>query len=123
MGSQESTDLVSQLVVLGRTEEPAVGHGLEHVQLGINPACTKLPVHPNGIGQKQVSGSRLQKGRREGGAEVTEQWRQIGVSEIVVTGIQGDGVGQDSRSTRCRCPGLFGMSRRTRSGRLRASAG
>ncbi len=65
-----------------------MGHGLEYVQLGIDPACTKLPVHPNVIGQKQVSGSSLQKRRWEGGGEITEQWREIGVSQIVVTGIQ-----------------------------------
>ena len=59
VGGQESTDLVSQLVVLRGTEEPAVGHGLKDVQLGIDPASTKLSVHPNGIGQKQVSGSSL----------------------------------------------------------------
>ena len=90
MGSQESTDLVSQIVVLGGTEEPAMGHGLEHVQLRINPTGTELSVHPDGVGQKQVSGSRLQKGRWEGGRQVTEQWRQIRVLQIVVAGIQGD---------------------------------
>ena len=97
MGRQESADLLSQFVVFRGTEEPAVGHGLEHVELRLDAAGPKLPVHPDGVGQEQVSGSRLQEGRWEGGGEVAEQRRQIGVSQIVVTGIQGDGVGQTLR--------------------------
>jgi hypothetical protein len=71
-----------------------VGHGFEHVQLGINPTRTKLSVHPNRVGQEKISGSSLQEGRREGSIQVTEQWGQVGVSEIVVAGIEGDRVGQ-----------------------------
>ena len=64
------------------------------MQFRIDSACTKLPVHPSGIGQKEISGSGLQKSRWEGSSEVTEQWGQIGVSQIVATGVEGDGVGQ-----------------------------
>ena len=42
MGGQKATDLVSQLIVLRGTEETAVGHGLEYVQFGIDPASTCL---------------------------------------------------------------------------------
>src|ERR1019366_10066979 len=92
MGGEKATDLVGQLIVLRSTEDPPVGHGLEDVQLLIDPARTKLPVHPNGVGQEQVSGSSLKEGRREGSGEIAEQWREIGVSEIVVSSVQGVGI-------------------------------
>ena len=123
VSGKESTNLLGEVIVFGGTEEPAVRHGLEHVQLGIDPAGTKLSVHPNRVGQEQVSGSSLQKGRREGG---TSGHR---------TGGTGRGVGDhghrhtgrwsrpSSRSARCRYRDSFGTNRPTPSGQLRASAG
>jgi hypothetical protein len=107
MGGHKATNLLGQLIVLGGTEEPTVGHGLEYVELRIDPAGTQLPVHPNGVGQKQVSGSSLKERRRERGGEIAEQWRKIGVSEIVFTRIQSDGV---SKADKLHMPRHFQFS-------------
>jgi hypothetical protein len=97
MGSQKAANFIGQLIVLRGTEEPTVGHGLEYVQLCIDPAGTQLPVHPNGVGQKQISGSSLKERRRERGGEIAEQWRKIRVSEIVFARVQSDGVSKALR--------------------------
>src|SRR5262245_29111636 len=84
---EEPADLGPEVLVLGRAVEAGVRHGLEDVQVGVDPGGTQLSVHPHGVGQEQVAGARLEERRREAG-QVGEQRGQVRVGQIVATRVE-----------------------------------
>jgi hypothetical protein len=59
---QKYADGCLEVYVLWRgPAEACVRHGFEDVQLGVDSGSQQLPVHPNRVGQKQVSGAGLQE--------------------------------------------------------------
>src|SRR4051812_30778985 len=51
---EEPSHFRGQLGVFRRAEEPAVGHGLEHVQLRLHARGAQLAVQPHRVGEEEV---------------------------------------------------------------------
>ena len=68
----EAAELVGDLLVLRRAEEPTVRHRFPHVQLGVHTCVAQSPVHAHGVGEEQVARARLQERGWEPG-EVAEE--------------------------------------------------
>ena len=72
-----------KFVVLWRhAAESAVRHCLEHVEFGLYASCPQCAVHSHCVRKEQIACPRLEKGRREAG-NVTEQWRQVWMCQVV----------------------------------------
>ena len=78
----------------GAPKNPPCGMASKMCSWASTPPARSFRCIRTVLDKRQVSGSGLQEGRREGGSQVAEQGGQVRVSEIMVTGIQSDGGGQ-----------------------------
>src|SRR5580658_6694069 len=83
---EEVLDFGHDFAILWRhSAEPAVRHGLEHVELRLHAGGSQCAMHSYRVREEQIASPRLQECRREA-AHVTEQGRQVWMRQVMPIG-------------------------------------
>src|SRR4051794_19729164 len=62
---EEAANFLPHLDIFRRATETTVRHGFENVQFGVDAGVAQCAVHPDGVGQEEITRARLDEGGRK----------------------------------------------------------